>query len=189
MAKRKQQKPKPSVTWAWKEGYPHKVAAPVAAQALDDIRRNNDGTLNAQAVVDESRPEEAPLHPAFEWNDYEAAEAYRRQQAKSLIRAIVRVEGDDKPPQRVYVGITGDTKSATKRDTTVYVTMTEATRDAGMFANAMHRLQQHLNGARASVAELKHAAEAEGVEPERLARIALAVQAIEAASAAVAGLH
>ena len=187
--KRKTEDAQPTTTWSWTRGYPNKVAAGIAGQALVDIRRANGGTLNAQAVVDASRPDEAPLHPAFEWDDWQAAEAYRRQQAKSLTRAICEVRAPEQPPTRVWVGVTGEGKSKTHSDTTQYVTMTEAVGSPGMFADAMQRLQTHLNRARQSVEELDTVAESEGAEPERLARIALAVKAIEAASAAVAGLH
>jgi hypothetical protein len=40
-------------------------------------------------VIDDARPEEAPLHPAFEWDDGAAAEEYRRLQARNLINSLV----------------------------------------------------------------------------------------------------
>ena len=63
------------------------VDAETAGQELDRIRRR-DHTLQPRAVLDESRPEAAPLHPVFEWNDAEAAERYRLHQAKDLIRCV-----------------------------------------------------------------------------------------------------
>lgn len=44
--------------------------------------------ITPQVVVDESRPEEAPLHSRFEWDDSVAGEAYRRQQAAQMIRSV-----------------------------------------------------------------------------------------------------
>lgn len=63
------------------------VSAEVAGQELDRIRLR-DNTLKPRAVLDESRPEDAPLHPAFEWSDPEAAEQYRLMQARDLIRCV-----------------------------------------------------------------------------------------------------
>jgi hypothetical protein len=65
------------------------VDAQTAGRELDRIRRR-DGTIRPAAVVDEARPEEAPLHPAFEWRDLVAAEQWREHQASTLIR-VVRV--------------------------------------------------------------------------------------------------
>lgn len=177
--------------WSWTEGYPYKVAAQVAGQAIEDIKRDNGGDLTAQAVVDSSRPDDAPLHPAFEWRDPVAAEMYRCHQAKSMIRAICSVTVEDHGPTREYVGVKNDSapKSPTNRDKTKYVTHTEVVRNPAMFADAMQRLQTHLHRAQQSVRELAMVAEAESPEPERMMRITLAVKAIEAASAAVEGLR
>jgi hypothetical protein len=65
------------------------VDAQTAGSELDRIRRR-DGTIRPDVVVDEARPEEAPLHPAFEWRDPVAAEQWREHQASTLIK-IVRV--------------------------------------------------------------------------------------------------
>lgn len=46
------------------------------------------GKLTPEMVVDESRPPAAPLHDRFEWDDAEAAEAYRRDQAHHLIQSV-----------------------------------------------------------------------------------------------------
>ncbi len=185
MAKRKQDEPSPN--WAWSSGYVHKISADVAGHALKEIRANT-GNLTAQSVVDNSRPEDAPLHPSFEWDDWEAAEAYRRHQARSLIRALV-VVAPDKTTAREYTGVTTEVKGPTGRLGTTYVPTVQVVQSASMFADAMQRLETHLQRARASVIELRQMGEKEGVEPERLARIALAVTAIEAASAAISGLH
>lgn len=48
--------------------------------------------LTAKELVDVSRPEDAPLHDYFEWNDDIAAEKYRESQGGYLIRATVEVE-------------------------------------------------------------------------------------------------
>ena len=65
------------------------VDAQTAGSELDRIRRR-DGCLRPDVVVDEARPEEAPLHRAFEWRDPVAAEQWREHQASTLIK-VVRV--------------------------------------------------------------------------------------------------
>ena len=67
---------------------------PVSAQpAGEELRRiyADKGQLKPADVVDESRPESAPLHPCFEWRDEVAAEEYRKVQAGNLIRSITVV--------------------------------------------------------------------------------------------------
>lgn len=51
------------------------------------------GKLKPKAVVDAARDTKSPLHRHFEWDDSAAAEAYRLDQARNLIR-IVRVEDE-----------------------------------------------------------------------------------------------
>lgn len=46
------------------------------------------GELTPQIVVDEARPEGAPLHDRFEWDDSIAGEKYRLIQAQQLIRVV-----------------------------------------------------------------------------------------------------
>lgn len=64
-----------------------KVSAQIAGEELERIYQEN-GELDPAHVVEESRPENAPLHPCFEWNDAVAAEKYREYQAQSIIQNV-----------------------------------------------------------------------------------------------------
>lgn len=75
---------------------------PVPAQeAGEELARieARDGGVAPQVVVDEARPEGAVLHPAFEWDDEVAANGYRCDQARRLVRSI-RVVRPDPATQR-----------------------------------------------------------------------------------------
>ena len=74
------------------------VDAQTAGSELDRIRRR-DGTLRPDVVVDEARPEEAPLHPAFEWRDPVAAEQWREHQASTLIKVVRVVPSTPQEPR------------------------------------------------------------------------------------------
>lgn len=77
----------------------------VTGEALADIRERRDGKLDPQDVVDVARHDNA-LHGAFEWDDSVAGEAFRRDQARNLIRAVViLVEELDAPEQPAFVHI------------------------------------------------------------------------------------
>lgn len=55
-------------------------------EALEALARP-DGSLLASEVLDAARSPKSALHGEFEWDDTEAAEAYRRAQAAGLIRS------------------------------------------------------------------------------------------------------
>lgn len=81
----------------------HKVSADVAGRVMEELA---DGPgLTAQNLVNVSRPEDAPLHPCFEWNDSLAAERYREWQARKIIGTIeiVREEMTTDPEKPVTV--------------------------------------------------------------------------------------
>lgn len=66
------------------------VPAQETGEELERIYRER-GKCDAKDVVDESRPEDAALHPCFEWQDDVAAELYREHQARKLINCVVTV--------------------------------------------------------------------------------------------------
>ena len=76
--------------YEWRPGSHVQVDVNVAAIEFDRLVRR-DGAVIPKAVVEISRPDEAPLHPYFEWDDSAAAEHYREQQAAHAIRSFVVV--------------------------------------------------------------------------------------------------
>ena len=78
---------------------------------IDEIIRledKNGGLLRPGDLVEAARPVSSPLHPEFEWDDSEAAEKYRLEQARKLLRVrLVIIETADGPKQtRAYVSLT-----------------------------------------------------------------------------------
>lgn len=87
-----------------------RVDAQEAGQEIERIaeKRNQ---LTPGDIVDESRPQTAILHSCFEWDDAEAAERYREQQAQLILRNIVTVNVDNedlKEHVRAFVSISGE---------------------------------------------------------------------------------
>lgn len=96
-----------SSTYAWKAGGRSPVPAQIAGEALIAIQEANGDFFTPASVVFAARPKNAPLHPAFEWNDKKAAAAHREDQARYLIRNIVMVN-PEKPKNtavRAFVSI------------------------------------------------------------------------------------
>lgn len=77
-------------------------------EALEAIRLEHAGELHPQAVVDGARPPESPLHRYFEWNDQRAAEAFRVDQARALIRSIRVIDDDDDRSRPAFLSIRSD---------------------------------------------------------------------------------
>lgn len=92
------------MTYQWKSGSRFNVPAQAAGEqckALADA-----GNLSAKTLVDANRAEDAPLHPAFEWRDEVAAEEYRKEQARHIIRSLVLVsDTDGAEPEQVFCHI------------------------------------------------------------------------------------
>ena len=79
-------------------------------EELDHILKTNDGFLRPQDVVDYARSPETSLHSHFTWDDTEAAEKYRLDQARAVIRIVVIVTSSDKEPIKAYVSLSSDRK-------------------------------------------------------------------------------
>lgn len=96
------------VTVSWKVGVRGGVSAETATQELTAIYAR-DGVVTDAAIVDAARPADAPLHPAFEWDDAVAAEMYRRRQAANIMHQLVvvyrRPDGEPMAPVRQFVKV------------------------------------------------------------------------------------
>jgi hypothetical protein len=68
----------------------------VIGEALAKITADAGGKLTPHAVVNAARSDRHPLHRHFEWDDAVAAEHFRLDQARSIIR-VVRIEDSDAP--------------------------------------------------------------------------------------------
>lgn len=62
------------MVYSWKMTGLYQIPAQAAGEELARICKEHGGEMSPQTIVEESRPEAAPLHPVFEWNDTVAAE-------------------------------------------------------------------------------------------------------------------
>ena len=85
--------------------------AKVVGGELTRIKRKNYGILKPEVVVREAKKKKSPLHGFFEWDDGIAAEKYRIDQARHLIRSVV-IEWENDPGEvivsRAFVSIKTD---------------------------------------------------------------------------------
>jgi hypothetical protein len=61
--------------------------AQIVGEELERIQSVH-GVIDPHVVVDESRPEDSALHECFEWQDEIAAEKWRVEQARALVRSV-----------------------------------------------------------------------------------------------------
>lgn len=95
----------PKNEYAWKSGSRVKVDAQKAGQRLGKLNRK-EGHLTAEIVLDDAADPTSPLHDQFTWDDGEAAQQYRLDQARHLVRSIVIIRKDEeeaKRPIRAFV--------------------------------------------------------------------------------------
>ena len=136
-------------------------------------------------VVDAARPEQSPLHPAFEWRDDLAAEQYRLYQARSLIRTVQvdRVDESEKKVPFVHCPLPSS-KQGEYHPLDVVVSRPD------MYAAALMELKTKLQSAQKAMDQVKSAAlSADNPDDNRLAMITMAIEALKTAGQAVSSLH
>jgi hypothetical protein len=71
--------------YAYRDGFSCPVPAQVAGERIATLQEQNGGTVTLRQVADDARPEDADLHPGFEWRDEVAADRFRVEvQARSI---------------------------------------------------------------------------------------------------------
>lgn len=88
------------IKYSWKKGSRNSVPAQIFGEVLESLPE-----VTAAALVDASRPESAPTHKMFDWDNESAAEKYRQHQARVYISAICVEYETAKEPQRAYFNI------------------------------------------------------------------------------------
>lgn len=76
-------------------------------QALAKIAADGGGRLTPNAVVEAARNARSPLHRHFEWDDLKAADAYRLEQAREIIR-VIRLDDGAEEPARAFLSVKDD---------------------------------------------------------------------------------
>ncbi len=116
----------------WADGFPAKVPASVAYDALEVIRLENGGELTAVNVVRHARDRNHVPHPqVFDRGSKAAAEEYYKDRARLLIRCVmVRYEGGPDEPTRIYhIVREGVSEVARTRTAKIYGDIEEALAD------------------------------------------------------------
>ena len=113
-----------------------------------------DGEVRASALVEAARPQQSPIHNAFEWNNRKAGHEYRLIQARQWIRNVTIIIDDRTPERLVHVPVFDslDTSEGYYRPISVVVQSHDE------YAAALKSTLATLTAARAAYVQLKKAA-------------------------------
>lgn len=122
------------MVYEWKPQTRIKTKADVAGAECE--RLASTVGLTAKNLLDASRPSDAPLHDEFEWDDAVAAEAYREDQARYIIRSLcIKSEKADQTPVRAFFTI------ASPEYEPVFVIIKDEDKRTALLAQAIKELQ------------------------------------------------
>ena len=86
-----------------KQGARVKTDAATIFEAVEASKE--DGNISLERLVEQAKPKDAPLHKEFTWNDSKAAEKWRLNEARYLVKAIEIVH-ENTPPTRAWEAVT-----------------------------------------------------------------------------------
>lgn len=87
--------------YKYKTGSTHRVSASIAGPICQKLHDKN--ILTPKNLVEEARPEDSPLHPEFDWDDSIAAEKWREEQARQVIKNIILYQSDIQTEREVVL--------------------------------------------------------------------------------------
>jgi hypothetical protein len=133
----------------------------IIGDCLRTMHDRHGGLLVAREVWVEAKPPEHPLHPEFEWDDSTAADLYRDEQARSLIRNVRIVRESDEQIAAPIVSPRAYAHNPMKRTgyTHIDVLRTQP-------ALARMALAESFNGARGQLERVRELAEQLGLLSE-----------------------
>lgn len=125
----------------WAKGFRAKADAKEVYLELEEIRAEN-GDIVAAEVVKKAKEKTSAMHEQFQWNDEEAAEKFRLEQARLLVRSIhVIYKQAPKAAVRLYSNVVIESKSEPPKTEKVYIRTEDALKDpvlkAGILGDAI----------------------------------------------------
>ena len=86
-----------------------KAPAEVTGKVCKDLI-DEDGSVTPERLVEVSKPLDAPLHNEFEWDNTVAAQKYREEQARQIIKnvVIIEVSEETEDPKQVKCWVNSD---------------------------------------------------------------------------------
>ena len=96
------------VIYGWRPGSRVSLDAQKAGEALARLQKGKNDLLEPSDIVEAARDGKSVLHTHFEWDDTVAAEAYRCDQARELVRSLtidISRSNLETKPVRAFVNV------------------------------------------------------------------------------------
>jgi hypothetical protein len=139
--------------YAWKRGSHVSIDPQSAGERLEQLKYLH-GVLTADIVLEDAQDDDSPLHDGFEWDNTVAAERYRLEQARYLLRSVVvkDMEGYVDEEVRAFVVVKMD-------DANTYVSTQVALTDDEMRSKVLLQAHRDLDALERKYHELSELAE------------------------------
>lgn len=125
-----------------KEGSHLSIDAQEAGERIEIINKLN-GIITPELVLKDARNDESPLHEGFDWDDSTAAEAYRLDQARYILRSIVVVTSiSDEETKTIRAFVSVKPTEGEKIYTTIAYAMSDTEFRQQLIDRAYKELQQ-----------------------------------------------
>lgn len=137
---RNERNPSVSDHFKWESGRGYRVPADLVGEIVEKIEAA-EGVCHPARLVEEARGEESPIHDLFEWRDDVAAERYRVDQARRVLRSlrVVTEHVEVKSPAFVHVRHVTDEGVTDGYMSTLTAMANEVTK-AGVLGDALRQL-------------------------------------------------
>lgn len=131
----------PKRHYEWWDKFMYSVDANIVGGVVEQIEEK-DGQVTKEAFLDVSRPENAPTHILFEWDNDIAAEKYRLNQSRKIINSLRIVYTDrENADTRVSAFI----RTSRPGDKPVYENIAAALQDDNKREIVLNRLRGELD--------------------------------------------
>lgn len=167
--------------YEWSDHSRFKVDPQVVGEELERIRER-DGGVTVDAMLEEARPDEAPLHPLCTWDDSIAGEKWRKHELRQVPRSL-KVITSEKESRPAYVHI----QPAVSGQSGYYQDTKVAIANIDEYALAFKAAYQRIEQAQAALRDLERVAQGGNTKRDRDRRAMLkqVEQALSVASAAL----
>lgn len=125
--------------YKWRDGFAYEVDADIVGGVIEDIEKRN-GEVTREAFLEESRPEDAPTHLMFEWDDSVAAEQYRLSQSRKIITNLQIVYLNDNREESAVPAVL----NITNKKTAVYKNIVSVMSDGETKQFVLDRLRKEV---------------------------------------------
>lgn len=128
----------------WKRRPKGAPKADIAIDYIEDIKQKRGG-ITSQLLVVEANDEDSPLHDCFEWDDTRAAEQYRIEQGRVLLKNLIMAVIENEEEEPVYVRCFIAPVEVENEGGTSYLTIKEVCGDEIKNAAYLRQLKKELH--------------------------------------------